>query len=257
MTRTNWTRDELILTFNLYCKIPFGQCNKTNKHVISLANIINRTPSAIAFKLGNFASLDPYHKNRGVKGLTNSSKLDKEIYQEFSNNWEDLIYESESLLSEKSGQGDIQELFNKSLNLKHFKKGEEIKRIVKTRVNQQFFRKVILSIYSSKCAITNINIPEMLLASHIIPWSKNTKERLNPCNGICLSPMYDKAFDCGLMSLTDNNRVIFSSQLLSLPHKDSRDKFFMSFKDKKINLPEKFIPKKEFIEYHRNNIFQG
>ena len=99
--RRNWTREELILAFNLYCKIPFGKYNQRTAEVQELAGLIERTPSAVAFKLVNFASLDPYHQNRGVKGMSNAGKLDKEIYDEFSNNWDDLIYESEELLSEK------------------------------------------------------------------------------------------------------------------------------------------------------------
>ena len=60
---------------------------------------------------------------------------------------------------------------------------------------------------------SGINIPDLLLASHIIPWSKNEKERLNPENGICLSALYDKAFDKGLISLSFQHEVIISEEL--------------------------------------------
>ena len=79
MERKNWTREELILAFNLYCKIPFGKLNQRNPLVVELSHIIGRTPSSVTFKLVNFASLDPFHQNRGVKGMQNAGKLYNEI----------------------------------------------------------------------------------------------------------------------------------------------------------------------------------
>lgn len=209
MKRNNWTREELILAFNLYCKIPFGQFNQRSSKVIELAKLIERTPSSVAFKLVNFASIDPYHKQRGVKGMQNAEKLDREIFDEFTNNWNDLIFESESLLAKKLDKKDLKETIKKEIELDETKLGVEVIRSVKTRVNQSFFRTVITSIYSNKCAVSSIDLPELLIASHIIPWAANEKERLNPSNGICLSPLYDKVFDKGLMTLTDDYKIIF------------------------------------------------
>lgn len=253
--RKNWKREELILAFNLYCKIPFGKYNQRTEEVIYLANLIGRTPSAVAFKLVNFASLDPYHQNRGVKGMSNAGKLDQEIYNEFSNNWDDLIFESEILLSEKSGKGNLEEILNSEVELDSTRIGTDVMRFVKTRVNQSFFRKVVMQIYSNKCAVSNISLPEILVASHIIPWSSNKNERLNPSNGICLSPLYDKVFDKGLMTLTDNLEIKFSKRLIEQSDKVSYEKFFACYQDKILNFPEKFYPKPEFISFHRDNIF--
>ena len=77
---------------------------------------------------------------------------------------------------------------------------------MKTRVNQNVFRQIVVANYSGKCAISGIDMPELLFASHIIPWSKNEEERLNPENGICLSALYDKAFDKGLIAVNENIR---------------------------------------------------
>jgi putative restriction endonuclease len=71
--RKNWSKQELILAFNLYCKLPFGQYRSTNKKVQELAKVIGRTPNAVALKLGNLARLDPFHQKRGVKGLQQGS----------------------------------------------------------------------------------------------------------------------------------------------------------------------------------------
>lgn len=96
-----WTREELILAFNLYCKLPFGRLHKGNPEIIDLANLIGRTPSSVAFKLVNFASFDPNLKARGIKGASNASKLDAKIWNEFYNDWDALAYESELLLWKK------------------------------------------------------------------------------------------------------------------------------------------------------------
>ena len=72
-----WRRAELIVAFNLYCKVPFGQLHKSNPLIIQLANKLGRTPSSVAMKLVNFASLDPTHKNRGVRGLSHASTSDR------------------------------------------------------------------------------------------------------------------------------------------------------------------------------------
>src|SRR5262245_35068217 len=90
-----WTREELILAINLYLTIEFGKINKTNPRIIHLANLIGRSPSSVSFKLGNFGSFDPSLKSRGIGGLPNASRLDKEVWDEFYNNWEDRAFESE------------------------------------------------------------------------------------------------------------------------------------------------------------------
>ena len=84
MTRRNWTREELIIAFNLYCKTPFGQIHIRNPEIIDLANLIKRTPSAVSWKLANFARLDPSLQRRGIVGATHGSKSEKVIWDEFN-----------------------------------------------------------------------------------------------------------------------------------------------------------------------------
>ena len=75
MPTNKWTREELIIAFNLYCKIPFGKIHIHNPDIISLAKILGRTPSAVSWKLANFASLDPFLKKRNISGASHGSKL--------------------------------------------------------------------------------------------------------------------------------------------------------------------------------------
>ena len=63
INKRNWTREEEIIVFNLYCKIPFKNSSKNHPEVIKIANLINRTPSSVNMKIGNFGSFDPYFKS--------------------------------------------------------------------------------------------------------------------------------------------------------------------------------------------------
>jgi putative restriction endonuclease len=254
MERKNWSREELILAYNLYCKIPYGQFNVSSKDVKILANIIGRTPGAVAFKLVNFVSLDPRQKILGRKGATNIGKLDKEIFNEFTSNFDEMFFDSEILLSKKTEIEtpfiDVSDLIDEN------KKGEFKIRETKVRVNQDYFRTLVLSNYSNICSITGIKIPELLIASHIKPWSKDEKNRLNPSNGICLSATLDKAFDKGLITIDRNYKVIFSEKLKKYSKEEFYNSELIKFENKQIILPIKFLPNEEFIAYHNEVIFQ-
>lgn len=104
MPVNKWTREELILAFNLYFKIPFGKIDDRTPEIISLSKIIGRTPSAIALKLANFARFDPTLQKRGIKGASHGSKLDEVIWDEFYGNLEKLSFESEVLLAKRTGK---------------------------------------------------------------------------------------------------------------------------------------------------------
>jgi putative restriction endonuclease len=256
MRNPNWTREELILAFNLYFKIPYGQFNPRSKGVIELSGILGRSPGAVAYKLVNFVSLDPAHKEKGRKGAVNVGKLDIEVFNEFRNNWEDLLFESERVLAEKQNF-TIEEKYKDIFETTKDKQGEERVRLVKTRVNQDLFRKIILTNFDYKCAITSISIPELLIASHIKPWSKDKNERLNPSNGISLSATFDKAFDKGLITIDDNFRVIASSYVKKYAKNQFYKDIFEPYENKEILLPRKVSIGLDFIKYHNDNIFLG
>jgi putative restriction endonuclease len=80
MARRDWTREELIVAFNLYCKIPFGRIHIRTPLVIELARAIDRTPSAVSWKLANFARLDPALKKRNIAGATHGARAEVAIW---------------------------------------------------------------------------------------------------------------------------------------------------------------------------------
>lgn len=249
-----WTRDELILAINLYCKLPFGKMHKSTPDIIKFASLIGRTPSSIALKLGNFASFDPTLKERGIKGASNASKLDKQIWDEFYNNWDSALIESEQLLAVKK-QTTIEKLNN--INLSDLtKEGLDKTRLIKTRVNQNIFRTMILATYNNSCCITSINNPELLIASHIVPWSKDEKNRLNPTNGLCLNALHDRAFDQGLITISAKDYTIkVSTKLKTKKNLPEFAKDFLIIENIQINLPDKFLPSVKQLKIH-NDFFK-
>ncbi len=250
-----WTKEELILAFNLYLKITFGKTHSSNPKIRHLAEIIGRTPSSIVMRLGNFASIDPFHKERGVVGLRNGLNQVRPIWDEFFENQEELIFKSEQILAIKENT-TIENKYKEELFDLQELKGATIIREVKMRVNQSVFRQMVLANYNTKCAITGINIPQLLFASHIIPWSKNESERLNPENGICLSPLYDKAFDRGLIGINTKHEIILSNELKMKKNTEFYLNHFAIIENQKISEPSSYYPRKEFLEYHLDSIFE-
>ena len=254
MERKLWTREELILVFNLYLKLPFGKMHTRTPEIIEMANLIGRTVNSIAIRLTNFAACDPYHQDRGVKGMVGGIKQCQPIWDEFFGNKELLIFESENILAQKENL-TIESKFDEILfDIKDLK-GEMKLREVKTRVNQNVFRQIVVANYSGKCAITGIDLQELLFASHIIPWSKNEEERLNPENGICLSALYDKAFDKGLIAVNESYQILISDKLKKKKQADYYGKYFAPIENQLLISPQRYFPKKEFIQYHLDEIF--
>jgi putative restriction endonuclease len=254
--RKLWSRDELILALNLYLKLPFGKLHSGTPEIIHLANLIDRTAGAVAMRLNNFAAVDPYHQQRGIVGLIGGVKQVEPIWNEFINNKDDLLFESERILAEKE-HTSIENKYADTLNDLKDLKGEYKLREVKTRVNQNVFRQIVIANYNGKCAITGIDIPDLLLASHILPWSQNEAERLNPENGICLSALYDRAYDKGYIGINAKFQILLSGDLKKKHKTGYHEKYFASLDGAKIILPKKYYPNKEFLQFHLDQIFKG
>jgi putative restriction endonuclease len=251
-----WTRNELILALNLYLKLPFGKLHSRTPEIIHLAEIIGRVANAVAMRLNNFASVDPFHQQRGIGGLPGGKKQVEPIWNEFINNKEELLFESEKILAELEKQS-IESKFAEILSGTENLKGETKIREVKTRVNQNVFRQIVLANYNAKCAITGIDLPDLLVASHIIPWSQNEEERLNPENGICLSALYDRAYDKGLIGITEKYQIVLSTELKTKEKKDFYPFTFGNLNGITLLLPTKYLPKKEFLQFHLDTVFRG
>lgn len=258
--RVKWSREETILAFDLYCRVPFSKISKSNKEIIELANMLGRTPSSVGLKMANLAHFDPELQAKNLSGMANASKLDKEIFLEFINDWDGLAYQAQQIKATMYNK-PIEDVVEKEIKIEVEKipVGEYRETIMKTRVGQYFFRTSVLSAYRNRCCITGILLPEVLIASHIKPWnvSDEKTERTNPSNGICLNALHDKAFDRGLITLDKNYCIVNSRRLKDAVMDDKTRNWISQYEGKSIILPDRFYPGKEFIEYHNDVIFKS
>jgi len=254
MKSTLWSKEQVKLAFHLYCQIPFGKIDSRNKQVILLAKIIGRTPSAVAMKMLNISSLDPAITSSGRSGLGNASALDREVWDEFHADWERLAVESQ-LLREQSDYGvaETEEPQSDVLIPEDFT-GETRRVLTEQRIKQNFFRRAVMSSYRGRCCMSGLSEPRLLIASHIVPWSKDKANRLNPSNGLCLSAIHDRAFDKGFITLTESYEIVVSNVLKQRNDDFIRD-VITPLDGKVIELPERFIPSLEFMARHRNEVF--
>jgi putative restriction endonuclease len=251
MSNNKWTREELILALDLYFRLPFGRLNRSTPEVIELANLIKRTNNSVALRLVNFAACDPVIINSGRTGMPGGLSICKPIWDEYAGRKEELFYDAQQIKANLL-HSSIENLVGITEN---DLVGKDKKAFVKQRVNQDAFRSMILNLYEKRCALTGINIPALLVASHIIPWAVNQQERLNPENGLCLSALYDKAFDKGFISFDDQYRVILAEKLKLYQSEPYYGKHFAPIKGQTIALPEYHRPNKVFLEWHRDCIF--
>lgn len=249
---TPWTKNEIVLALDLYCRMPFGSISASNPQIQELADFLKRSPASVAMKMCNLARFDPTLQVRNVQGLTNGSKLDKEIFDRYFTHMDELAVEAYKVRQRLPNSSPIyvddpQEI------------GYDTVREIRQRVGQAFFRSAVLNAYNNRCCVTGITHPKLLIASHIKPWRAcdNGNERVNPQNGLCLNAIHDHAFDAGLITINKEGIIIFSKEAASIEMDENTRNWFMYTKGKCINLPEKFGPSPAFIEYHNDQIFIG
>ena len=121
--------------------------------------------------------------------------------------------------------------------------------IVKARVGQGPFRDKLIS-YWGACAVTGLSLIELLVASHSKPWkNSNNFERLDPYNGLLLSPNLDKAFDKGFISFGADKLILISPNL----RKDQIDSLGINPKMRLSKLEDHHLP---YLKWHIENIFK-
>ncbi|MGQ0708926.1 MAG: HNH endonuclease [Rhodoferax sp.] len=259
MSDRPWTRDEVLLTIRLYCKLPYRKLRQSTPEVRDLASLLNRTPSAISKRCCNYVQFDPVESQR-VKGFTRAAKLDKLVWSEVSADWETFAMEAERLehiarkrrLTEPVEETDVLRTGDSPFPI-----GAERERQACDRIGQRFFREAILTAYDHRCCVTGIAHDALLVASHIKPWkvSDPATERTNPHNGLCLSPLYDRAFDAGLMTVDEDYRIVFSSAVLRSVPEEIAHQYFHRHHGRELALPDRFSPEQRFLRYHRDSVF--
>lgn len=254
--RANWTRPETLAAMHLYLQLPFGQLHQRNPKLVELASWIGRTPGAVALKLVNLASLDPIIVTSGRSGMGNASSLDRQIWNELQMNWDTVALsaaaEYERLAQSHGVQADEDLLDDASDSRAASLLGEGITRsaTVQVRVNQARFRKAVLASYNATCCISGLNHEKLVIASHIVPWSEDTQNRLNPQNGLCLSALHDRAFDQGLITVTPDFKVRVSPKVKATAGDSFITDSLLRFDSQQIRFPERFAPSPTFLAWH-------
>ena len=251
--RRAWSPDELLVVFRLYCRTPFGRLHQRNPEIIELARLIDRTPGAVAMKACNFASLDPQQQARKITALRNVSHADRELWETFAQDSETVAQNAEAAYAALTGKGRGEHESEYVLP----EGPTEKETTTKARRVQAFFRAAVLSSYENRCAMTGLAIPELLNASHIIPWHMDSARRADPRNGICLNVLHDRAFDRGLITFDEDFRMLTSPFLSCSETSEFHRSAFVKTAGYKIRLPVRFLPDAQAIAYHRQHIFRG
>jgi len=247
-----WTRDQQLIALRLYMGTPFGKLHRRNPEIIALAGRIGRTADALAMKACNFASLDPEFRRTNRKGLSGASESDRAIWREFAGDSEHVAAEAE----EAFARFDPERAARDEADIRIPTGETDVARVIRARRVQSFFRAAVMTSYDCRCAISGLAVPELLVASHIIPWSESVERRADPTNGLCLNALFDRAFDRGLITFDREFRVVVSQRL-----KDAADAAELACslreaESRRLLVPHRFPPASDALEHHRQRIFQ-
>lgn len=158
VTATNWTRQEVLAALHLYLQLPFGKLHHNQPKIKQLSSWIRRTPSAVALKLVNLASLDPQIAASGRVGMANASSLDKVVWAELLEHWDRVALEAAAAYERLAATNQQSEDFDDLDEDPPVEEGRTRFATVELRVNQARFRKAVLSSYNSTCCITGLKM---------------------------------------------------------------------------------------------------
>jgi putative restriction endonuclease len=249
----NWTRQQTLAALHIYFQLPYGQLHRGQPKIKQIAQWIGRTPSSVAMKLTNLASLDPQIIASGRKGMGHASKLDEDIWQELQNNWDPVALEAaaeyEKLAIHNGLPANI-DVIDELPEINEIPEGKTRMATIEVRVNQARFRKAILASYNNTCCISGLQHEKLVIASHIVPWSEDKQNRLNPQNGLCLSALHDKVYDQGLITVMPDYTVRVSQALKKNSGHPFTNAALLDFDERPIHLPERFRPDPRFLKTH-------
>ena len=258
-----------MMAFALYIVLEPRECDDKGLDVQRLASFLHRTPSSVALKIWNIAAYDDNRKARGRVGMKHGSKLDSQVWQWYAEDPDAFMEQCLDLLRHALLQADANDFNpvplasdrNFSLETATFlliaeraPAGEERPTTTLQRVNQSYFRNSLLQNYHSTCCITGLQLPTLLIASHIKPWKAATPtEKTAASNGLLLNAFHDRAFDQGLISIDNDYCIMVNHD--KVKHSDINDKWLYDFEGREISLPAISQPSHEFIEYHHKHVF--
>jgi putative restriction endonuclease len=246
-----WTREHTLAALHLYLLLPFGRLSRRTPEVQQLASWQGRTASSLAMKLVNFASLDPQITGTGRAGLSGATLQDRALWSELQANWDAIENDAATAYAELATRngvpGDLPLLGDDDLQPDV---GRSREAIVEVRIGQARFRRMVFTSYGATCCISGLRDPALLVASHIVPWSCDTGNRLNPQNGLCLSALHDRAYDKGLITVLPDCTVRVSQRVLAGARDSKLAELLATCDRQSMATPERFAPRPQFLEWH-------
>jgi len=254
--KKQWSRKETLVALYLLLKLSFGEVHQRNSKIIDASKRLGREPSAVKMKVFNLHSCLPSSVRGGRKGLARASQMDKDIISDFLRDHTKIVGEMEAALLYFSVAAKTD-----PINANEAEVAETERKYLRPhRLLQSLFREKLFGAYGSECCITRLSQAELLVASHIKPWRKaDHAERIASTNGLLLNALHDKAFDRGLITITDCLEVVLSPGLSRALPKPVVEKFFEAYENAEIRKPrnDKDHPSPLFLKWHRENIFQS
>ena len=257
----NWTRAEVRAALHLYPQVPFGQRHQGQPRIAQLAGWLGRTPSSVAMKLVNIASLDPAITATGRAGLKKASQLDRDVWTELTASWATVAQQAATAYESLAAREGLTPIEADRISATELPSDTEAlatpiaterEALVKVRISQVRFRRWVLASYGGRCCVTGLREPRLLIASHIVPWSESPANRMNPRNGLCLSPLYDRAFDQGLITITPGSlKIRVSRQLRDGTPDPYAVQALIALDGIAIRAPERFLPDDELLAWHQ------
>lgn len=182
--------------------------------------------------------------------MSHVAKADKQIFEEFQNDWGNLGALAEEIVGLALFDGTPEKGARPISSLTNHK---QVSR------ERHFFRASVFASYENRCCITGLTLPTLLVASHIRPYSKcrTSSDRTDPHNGLLLNTFHDKAFDQGLITVTKDYKIRVSQKVKDYAHDNFTRQTLVELEGTKIILPRNFIPAPECLEYHNDIIFKG
>lgn len=124
--------------------------------------------------------------------------------------------------------------------------------LVKQRKGQDRFQRDVLHNFGHRCCLTGVAERDLLVASHIVPWSQRVPPRLDPANGLCLFVAHDKLFDKGYFTLSDDLTVSATRQRAGLSAPVVR--LLDEIEGRTLCPPLRPI-RPEYLRFHREHVF--
>lgn len=252
-SRKAWTHDQLLAAFFMYMQLKPEELQTATPTMERFAKAVKKPKQAIAAKLRALAQLDPVLASHAKRASDNVTPLDQAVWDEFKNNWtQTTLMAGESFEAIAGSYWDATESSQIATGdaTLIFKEGQTRGAIVEVRRNQYVFRKAVLNSYASTCCVSGLKDERLLIASHIVPWSQDQKNRLNPQNGLCLSALHDRAYDQGLITVLPNRTVRVHPDLKSQKGDAFLSDALLKYDKQGILLPGRFRPDERFLRDH-------